>query len=516
MNESTETLQADICVIGSGFGGSMLAKRLLEAGRSVVMLERGNWVQRGPHNWAPDGTVDKTEYYSKASAYRVAVGGNEPMMGAYNCVGGPSVFYGAVSLRFREQDFEQNPQICKESSANWPFRYKDIEAYYTEVETILDIAGERGTDPTDPEASGPYPQRPAPLSQISSLLARAGAELGRQPFQLPLAINYRAGYRQCQLCSTCDTYACAVSAKNDLATVVLPQLKYSGMTLRHGAVVRRLVRKGERIVSAEFVDRDSKAIGVVKAKHFVLSAGALGTPHLLLASGLSALNPAGELVGQYLMRHINAIIFGLFPRVPAPLDRFHKQLGFHDFYFGHPEHPELNKLGGLQQIHSPPIELIKMHVGAMGALLGPVARRMTGLLAMAEDQPQQQNGVRLNRTTTDFFGLPQLVIRHDYTSRDLRVLNILAKEAKRILRCAGARLFYTHHIRTFSHACGTVRMGRDPKQNPADEFGGFRGLQNLTISDASLFPTSAAVNPSLTISANALRIGDYLIEKGVV
>ena len=154
-----------------------------------------------------------------------------------------------------------------------------------------------------------------------------------------------------------------------------------------------------------------------------------------------------------------------------------------------------------------------MHVGTIGALLGPLARRMTGLLAMAEDQPQQQNGVRLNHTVTDGFGLPQLLIHHTYTSRDLSVLNILAKEAKRILRFAGARLFYTHHIRTFSHACGTVRMGREPKQNPADECGGFRGLQNLTISDASLFPTSAAVNPSLTISANALRIGDYLIEK---
>ena len=144
------------------------------------------------------------------------------------------------------------------------------------------------------------------------------------------------------------------------------------------------------------------------------------------------------------------------------------------------------------------------------------AQSPKALLAMAEDQPQQQNRVWLNHSATDGFGLPQLLIHHTYTSRDLKVLNILTKEAKRILRYAGARLFYTHHIRTFSHACGTVRMGTDAKQNPADEFGSFRGLQNLTISDASLFPTSAAVNPSLTISANALRIGDYLIEKGVV
>ncbi|MFQ5677814.1 MAG: NAD(P)-binding protein, partial [bacterium] len=101
----------DAIIIGSGFGGSMLAHELVNAGKNVLMLERGDWVARGEHNWEPNGSIDLTPHYSKETPYRVLAGGNANVMGAYNCVGGPSVFYGAVSMRLREADFEADSAI---------------------------------------------------------------------------------------------------------------------------------------------------------------------------------------------------------------------------------------------------------------------------------------------------------------------------------------------------------------------------------------------------------------------
>lgn len=511
-----QTHEADICVIGSGFGGTMAAARFVEAGYRTTMVERGDWVARGPHNWAPDGTGDTTPYYNRESAYRVVAGGNEPSMGAYHCVGGPSVFYGGVSLRFRERDFEPPADIVDDSGAAWPLDYAELSPYYDEAERRLDVAGAGGEDPCEPQRSGGYPQAPTGVSEVSQAIATAGQSLGLRPFRLPLAINYREGVRACQTCATCDTYACAVSAKNDLASTWIPALQQQDLALLTNTVAVRFERDGSKVTALHAKARHTGDDVAIRAKAFVLAAGALASPHLILASGLDSVNPAQSAVGRYLMRHINAIVFGLFPRLPGRLDTFHKQIGFHDFYFGHPDGlgPK-DKLGALQQIHSPPVALVKMHLPAgIGTLMSPLAKRMTGLLAIAEDRPQAQNHVRLSAGVNDRFGLPQLDIEHRYAPRDLAAIAILAKQAKRILGRAGARLFYTHHIRTFSHACGTLRLGATAETSPVDADGRFRGLDNLLVTDASVFPTSAAVNPSLTISALALRAAEHAVRDG--
>jgi choline dehydrogenase-like flavoprotein len=167
----------DAIIIGSGFGGSMLARTLVHAGRKVLMLERGDWVKRGPHNWGPDGSVDLTPFYTTEIPYRVLAGGNKDIMGAYSCVGGPSVFYGGVSLRFREADFEADHDIVGNSGAHWPFTYAELEPYYTRAEKILNVAGETGSDPTDPNRSAPYPQPLNGLSYTSQMIAAAARDL---------------------------------------------------------------------------------------------------------------------------------------------------------------------------------------------------------------------------------------------------------------------------------------------------------------------------------------------------
>ena len=489
----------------------MASHELVHAGLDVLMLERGDWVERGPHNWDDAGSVDLTPSYSNEAPYRVAAGGNGPTLGSYSCVGGPSVFYGGVSIRFREADFAVDPDIVGSSGAAWPYDYATLEPWYARAEALLGVAGTSDEDPTEPTRSTPYPFAPSPLSDASARIAEAARALGLSPFRLPLAINYSdaGGRRPCVACTTCDTFACAISAKNDLATTVLPALLERGLELRANTVVTNIVMGDGRVDGVECYDKRSGRREIVHARHVLVAAGALGTPHILLASRLDAVNPAGHLVGRHLMRHCNAIVFGVFPTRPNPRRQFHKQVGIHDFYFGeNGAHGDLRKLGSIQQLVSPPAGLVRDELPrVLGPFVGPAVDHLTGLLVMAEDQPQYDNHVRVDWSTRDTFGLPELTIEHRYTPRDLRARDALIRQSRRVLRRAGAPVSYVHQIKTFSHAVGTVRCGADPATSVLDESCRFRGVDNLHVVDASFMPTSAGLNPSLTISANALRVG---------
>src|SRR3954453_8523846 len=325
----------DAVVGGSGFGGALAAKVLVEAGWRVLMLERGRWVARGPENWTPEGVGQLTEHYSLEAPSPPEPAGPRAL-GAYHCVGGPSVFYGGVSLRFREHDFEPDAVITGHSGAAWPLRYRDLESYYLAAERIIGIAGSDAGDPTAPPRSAPYPFPPAELAPVSRRIESAARALGLNPFRLPLAINHHDanGRSACIACSTCDGFACALGAKNDLATTVLQPLMRRGLRLEAETVVTRLLHDGRRITGVEAVPLAGGAPTVYRARQVVLAAGAVATPHLLLASGLERVNPAGDLVGRYLTRHYNEIVFGIFPTPPDREGRFHKQLGIHDLYFG--------------------------------------------------------------------------------------------------------------------------------------------------------------------------------------
>jgi choline dehydrogenase-like flavoprotein len=515
---SDERAEFDLVVVGSGFGGTMFAAPWVEAGKRVLLLERGDWVPRDPRCWDADASFDLTPYYSTLPPYRVLAGCKQPLIGSCACVGGASVFYGGVSLRLRHEDLVVDPEIVVDSGAAWPLDYETLEPFYAEAERRLDVAGTRGVDPTEPPRSGDYPQPSYPLTRAARLVQRGAERCGLRPFPLPLAINYRAEgeRRACAACRTCDTFACAIGAKNDLASGLLPTLLGQGLTLRTGALVTRLQSEGRRVTEVELFDRATQRHSTVRAGTVALAAGAIGSPHLLLASRLEQLNPGGQVVGRYLMRHCNGIVFGVFPRVPDPERQFHKQLGVHDFYFGHPTVREpKGKLGSLQQLQTPPIGLVRAHIPPLlGAIASPVIERMTGLLLIAEDQPQPDNQVRLDWQTRDSAGLPQLEITHRYSPRDLAARRALGKAARRIMRQAGAWLTHTRTIQTFSHALGTVRMGTDPERSALDAHCRFRGVDNLFVVDASAFPTAAAVNPSLTIAANALRASRHALEDG--
>jgi choline dehydrogenase-like flavoprotein len=307
-------------------------------------------------------------------------------------------------------------------------------------------------------------------------------------------------------CGTCDGYACAAEAKNDLATGVIPALVRRGMALRTSVVCVRLVRAGSCVVAAEYVDRVTGERGRLTARCFVLAAGALATPHLLLASGLDAASPARAAVGRYLTRHRNAVALGVFLRPPNPEGVFDKQVALHDFYHGADGAPP-GPLGAIQQM-TPSAGLVRAYMppGARGPAAAVVSHA-SGLLVIAEDQPRRENGVTLDPSAADRFGVPRLRVRHAYSARDEAAAAALVARARGVLREAGARLVVVQRLTTFSHALGTVRMGPDPQAAPLDADGRYRGLDNLYVTDGSALPRSAAVNPSLTIAANALRTG---------
>jgi choline dehydrogenase-like flavoprotein len=315
----------------------------------------------------------------------------------------------------------------------------------------------------------------------------------------------------CRQCGTCDGYACALSAKRDPSTAILPALEARGLVLLSDTVVVRILRRGGRVMGVECVDRVTRRRRVLRAQHYVLAAGALASPRLILASGLETSSPARAWVGRCLMRHCNGIVYGLFRDELEGSREFHKQIGIFDSYGG----GDRPAGGCLQSIHPPPPGLIRASVpSVLQGLAEPLANHSTGLLAIAEDQPRQENRVAIHAHRSDAFGVPLGVVDHRYTERDLGSRRALTKLAARILRAAGAIGTISARIKTFSHAVGSLRTGLDPRTSPLDGSCRFRGVENLWVMDGSFFPRSGGVNPSLTIVANALRAASLLAGTG--
>jgi choline dehydrogenase-like flavoprotein len=502
----------DVVVIGSGFGGALAAHVLVESGRDVVMLERGAWPMHPAVSNAPRTVPELDPFFGLRNAYRRGIGGNGGLPGQQANVGGPSLYFAAVSSRFRAADFEPAPEIVGDSGAEWPYRYDDLEPFYSAAETLLGIAGPVSGGATEPYHSAAYPQTLGRLTATAQRLHDAAARLGLRPYRLPLAINFdeQNGRAPCTACPYCDGFACLIAAKNDIATHVIPRLLHRGLRVEANTTVIRLHAARGRVSAVEAVRVRTGEIVRFRPGTVVLAAGSLGSPALLLASGLERENPAGELVGRFLMRHCNAHAFGIFRHVVDAAGEFHKQIGIDDFYFGHPNIIEPpGKLGSMQQMATPWAALVNLPQ-RLAPALARLIDHMTGFLVIAEDQPRAENRVTVDRSRRDRWGGPAVHTHYRNTKRDFAARAALLREAKRVLREAGAVTHIIWPIRTFSHAVGTLRMGRDPRTSVLDEFGGYRGLENLFVTDGSIMPTSAGVNPSLTIAANALRAAQHI------
>jgi choline dehydrogenase-like flavoprotein len=506
----------DVIIVGSGAGGGTLAWRLAPTGKPIRLRERGDYVPREAENWDSHAVVVENRYHVRDPWLDRK--GKEFHPGTHYAVGGNTKFYGAALIRLRKEDFGEVRHHGGLSPA-WPIAYEDLEPYYTEAEHLYQVHGERGADPTEPPASAPY--RHPPLShepRIAEIYEGLRRE-GRRPFPMPVGImlderNPRTS--RCIRCRTCDGFPCLVYAKADAQVVCVdPALEHPNVTLVTGARVTRLETDGPgRAVTRVHVERggvaESYSAGIV-----VVSCGAINSAALLLRSA-NAAHPNGlanrsGVVGRHYMCHLNTMFLAL-SRHPNPT-RFNKTLGLNDFYRGADDWPY--PMGHISLISNVDGNVLKAGAPRVvpGMTLDVMARHAVPFWLTSEDLPDPEN-----RVTVDGDGRIML----SYTPNNEEAHRRLVAKLKGLLRhieCEEHAVPLQAYVpgriplAGVAHQNGTIRFGRDPETSALDPHCKAHDLDNLYVVDGSFFPSSGAVNPALTIMANALRVGDHLRER---
>jgi choline dehydrogenase-like flavoprotein len=427
-------------------------------------------------------------------------------------VGGNTKVYGAILFRFRERDFEAVQHVDGVSPA-WPIGYADLEPWYTRAERLYQVHGTRGVDPTEPPSAAPYPypaiSHEPRIAQLSSDLTSAGL----RPFPLPngILMDEAAPWQSaCIRCATCDGYACPTNGKADAAVIaVQPALRYPNVTLLTNTLVTRLETGVEgRTVERVVVERDGRT-EQFSADVVVVAAGAINSAALLLRSASDAhpegLGNGSGVVGRHLMLHNNSSLIA-FSKTPNPT-RFQKTLGINDFYFGDPDSDWPYPLGAMQMLGKSDATLIGFDVKDHPDP-AELARHALDFWLTTEDLPLPGN-----RVTVDRDGGISLA----YTPTNLEAHQRLRATFESLLSAMQCRdevyenLSYVGGrlgIAGVAHQNGTVRFGTDPATSALDLDCRLHEVDNVYVADSSFFVSSTAVNPTLTIIANALRVAE--------
>ena len=511
----------DIAIIGTGAGGGTLLHALAGGGKRILVLERGDYVPREKANWSARAVNLEGRYQTKET-WRDREG--QPLHPHTNYyVGGNTKFYGAALFRLRREDFGEIKHWGGVSPA-WPIGYEDIEPYYTAAERLYHVQGERGVDPTDPPASAPYPHPAVSHEPRIQQLHDDWARLGLRPFHVPLGIMLDEGdprASRCIRCETCDGHPCLVGAKSDAQVVAVdPALRDPNVTLLTNAYVVKLETSASGREVTRLVVKRGEATETHSADVVVVSAGAINSAALLLRSA-SDRHPRGlangsDMVGRHYMGHVNSVLMAI-SRCPNPTV-FQKTLGLNDFYFGSPEweYP----MGHISFVGKLDADTLRGGAPAIapGWSLDLMARHSMDFWLTSEDLPDPDNRVTLDRE-----GNIVLAYRPNNETAHQRLHAKLEQLMKQQTKCGvhghecheglfSRNLFLGQRIPLagVAHQNGTARFGHDPRASVLDVNCRTHEVDNLYVVDASFFPSSAAVNPALTIMANALRVADHL------
>jgi choline dehydrogenase-like flavoprotein len=514
----------DVIVIGTGAGGGTLAYRLAPSGKRILLLERGDYVKREIDNWSTRAVNVEGKYQTRET-WRDA-GGRELHPHTNYGVGGNTKFYGAALFRLRREDFRELRHHGGVSPA-WPIAYEDLEPYYTEAERIYRVHGERGADPTDPPAGAPYPHPPVSHEPRIQALSDDLERQGLRPFHVPLGImldETDPRKSPCIRCGTCDGHPCLVSAKSDAQVCCVdPALAHPNVTLLTDARVTRLATSASgRRVTEVHVERNGVR-EIHRGDIVVVSCGAINSAALLLGSA-SDRHPRGlanssDTVGRHYMGHVNSVLMAV-SKCPNPTV-FQKTLALNDFYFGSKEWDF--PMGHISFVGK--LDGITLSAGAPklvpGFTLDLMAKHSLDFWLTSEDLPDPENRVTLDRE-----GRIELRYRPNNEEGHKRLIARLEELMRRQTKCGvhghdchqglfSRNLFVGQRIPLagVAHQNGTIRFGRDPKSSALDADCKAHDLDNLYVVDGSFFPSSAAVNPALTIMANALRVGDRILER---
>ena len=488
-------MQPDIIIIGSGMGGATLAAALAPSGRQILILERGQRMADTPASRDPVA-IFKHGHFRPDEQWLDGQGqGFNP--GNYYVVGGNSKLYGAVLIRYRAQDFAPLRHIGG-TTPGWPFGYEVLEPYYQRAEDMYQVRGSMGDDPTEPAHSGRYNFPPVPDEpSIADFRARLRAA-GLHPASLPLGVDIDRWLAKGK--TPWDAFPNTCGGKMDAETVGLAAaLQHPNVTLQTGARVTRLLASQGRITGVEVAGQ-----GVLTAPVVVLCAGAVQTAALLLASA-DADHPRGlanrsDQVGRNFMNHNLSAVLAIHP-FRRNTSVYQKTIMINDFYLT--GGPDGEPLGNIQMLGKISGAILAADTSIPGPLANWIAGHAVDVLAMSEDLPNPDSRVTLRGG--------QIVV--DWKRSNWQAHRALVAKLKAALRRAGYPILLskTFDRRTLSHQCGTARMGLDPATSVVNPLCRAHDHDNLYIVDASVLPTSAAVNPSLTIAALALRTGEHLM-----
>lgn len=489
---------ADIVIIGAGMGGGSLAHGLRGCGADVLVVDRGDFLPREWENWSPEAVFARGRYKNAEDWYGADGATFSP--GNYYYIGGNTKLYGAMLPRFREQDFGVIEHYGGLSRA-WPVSYAQMEPFYVQAEQLYLVHGQAGTDPTDPWRSSPYPYPALPHEPTIAALAESLTRQGLHPFSMPAAVDQRPG-GACVRCRTCDGYPCLVDAKADADVRAIRPLAAAGeIRLLTNTVITSLVTTADGKAVAEAAGRRNGQAVTIRADRFIVAAGAVNSTALLLRSGNEhhpdGLGNSSGLLGRNYMVHNSTFFVAADPR-RRNRTRFQKTLAINDWYL--PSAGLKYPLGNVQmlgKLQGPMVSGARPRVPA--GVLRAVTDHSIDLYLTSEDLPDRANRIEVNRQG-------QIVVH--WTPNNLAPHAELVRRTTRAVRRAGYPLVLTERmgIATNSHQCGTAVMGEDPAASVLDPTCRSHDVGNLWVVDSACFPSSAAVNPALTIAANALRV----------
>ena len=478
-------------------GGASVASSLAHTGHRILVLERGERLL--PSDEARDAVaIFQRGHFHPKEEWRDAAG--RPFKpGNYYYVGGNSKFYGAVLLRYRAEDFAPLRHMSG-TTPGWPIGYDELEPWYQRAEELYRVRGALGQDPTEPPHSGVYPFPPVPDEPDIAALARAFRAQGMNVAPLPLGIDLQ---RWLDIAPTgWDAYPDTSGAKSDAESCGLAEaLKHPNVRLETGTRVLRLLAEGRRVTGVE-VERAGRRERL-EADVICLAAGAINSAAILLASA-SEDHPGGlanrsDQVGRNYMNHnLTAMVaYNPFRRNRTV---YEKTIQVNDWYLtGGPNGEPLGNIQMLGRITGP---ILAGESGLPLTLARHIADRSIHIMAMSEDLPDPNSRV--------FWRDGGVVL--DWRRTNLEAHALLVKKLARAMRRAGWPVTLSRGFPKSkpSHQCGTARMGRDPATSVVTPDLRAHDLDNLYITDAAVLPTSAAVNPSLTVAALALRAADHI------
>ncbi len=502
----------DIIIIGTGAGGGTLAHKLAPTGKKILLLERGDFIPRERDNWSTQAVFLDAKY--KAKETWLDKKGKAFHPGIHYCVGGNTKVYGSALLRMRERDFQEVQHHGGVSPA-WPISYQELEPYYTEAEKLYHVHGERGIDPTEPPAGEPLAYGPLPHEPRIQELYDDMQKMGLRPFPLPIGVRLADGEPGAAppVLDRFDGFPDPSEAKADAHVVgVKPALQHSNVTLMTGSFVEKLNTNTAGDTVTEVVVTKDGETATYHADIVVVACGAVNSAALLLRSGNdrhpNGLANGSDQVGRNYMAHNNSALLAI-SRKPN-LTLFGKTIGLNDFYFGSDdfEYP----LGHIQMLGKSDQLMYKEDAPgfAPGLALDYVAKHALDFWLTSEDLPDPNNRVLLGDNGQ---------LKLHYTENNLEGHRRLQKKLRWILENVGCETHLLPNnlylgkkipVAGTAHQCGTVRFGDDPQTSALNTYCRSHEVQNLYVVDGSFFPSSSAVNPGLTIMAQALRVGDHL------